>query len=213
MALNLSSQVAAANALPYATSPFSQGFTVEDYRARYREHGETVRWWKAVEAGVSYIEQELDAAVRVVVLNDSRDLKHPDFGQLTVGDLKHCGVPDEIFLAPYDRVLYPKRWRPTTHTGEFEDDELTLPRLLINSVQQIYSGSTLVAPDDYTLTGRVIRWIGAGAAPENPRILYRFTPQYEFRGEGDREPFHGADAGMLPQIVPLFLLAEGDEIE
>lgn len=194
-------------------SDFSRGFTVDDYRKEYRNHGEPVRHWAAIENGESYIEQTLDPEIRVLVLTDMRDLKRPNFGQITAGDLKHCGIPDEIFLAPNDRVLYPNRSRAATWKGEFENDVITLPRLFIHSVKRLYSESNLISPDDYEVDGRVLTWVGAGDAPESVVVLYRYTPQYEFRGEGDRQAFEGADAGRLPQIVPVFLLGEEDEVE
>lgn len=221
MALDLSAATAAANAMAYDIAPFASGFIIEDYRARYREHGTQVRVWHAVDmpdgaAGVGlngrkYVEQVLDPAVRVLLSSKRIDDDEPDSTLIRVGDLQYAGIPDEILLRLNSRVLVLDDERDGEFKASFTVDEtLELPRLHIARVEAVYTSSGAADVLDYQIEDNVIRWIN-GSPPAQVTVQYWYHPQYEFRGDGDKQAFLAGDGGRMPQIVPLHLLAEGEE--
>jgi len=222
MPLNLSSQVAAANALPYATAPFSIGLTGEDFRDLHIDHAQRVRWWKAVEmpkgaagvglSGIRYFEQILGGCLITYKFSNERQLDEDEFGKIRVGDVRFSAMPDEIELSSGDRILAIDSPKIAASVLRVNDDsEATLPRLHIAGVETVYDAAGVVIPNNYEVLDRVIRWVGSGAAPDEISVRYRFYPMYEFRGENENQAFVGTDGKRLPQIVPLDLLAEGEE--
>lgn len=223
--IDMSSRVEAANAAEYAAAPFTEGLTGEDFRTIANQgHGRAVRWWQAMTGvadnsgrdGITLEEVSLSSEIKVLVFNDGMEVTDPEFGRIRIGDIRHSGMPDEIELAIHDRTLYPDRYHHSTEkitpSGTQFDN---LNHLFVVGIHQIkLANGTTVDALKYELYGRQIKWRDPSYIPSQPySVRYRWNPQYEFRGDGERLAPLGEDDVRLPQIVPLHLVPANKERE
>lgn len=223
MSMNLSARIAAANALPLAPSPFSQGLQAEDFRVQVREYGERVRWLQAIEtaavlggqaptrAGVVYIEKPLAPEVRVFLYQEGRDLAPEQFGILTRGNMMMSFLPDEIDPVRDDRFVALDRTFTSRQLFTVSGSApVALNHKTVISVSAMWNAGGVVLASRYAITNGLLTWIGA-APSGDVTLVYKYRPCYEYLGENAHQAFLGTDGARLPGKGPVRLLSAGED--
>lgn len=214
------------NSLEYpGQSAFAEGLTAGDFRREYRRHGQRIRWWKALrdvptgftgpngETRVSgngpvYLEQPLESGVRVLFWQSQEIKITAEFGVIDSGTTMIGCLPDEMELAPFDRILALDQRLPPERV--VQQGEAPLPASYPAAVLNVWTFGELIDPSTYGLEGREIIW--HGEVPEGDLVIeFQRHPLYEFRGELNHLQPIDSDGVRLPQRGALRLVSKGAE--
>jgi hypothetical protein len=180
-----------------------------DFRAVHHEHGETYRWFKALEAtnydpsdntytrgasgvekGHKFVEQTVPTAARILVWDSTSGMQdEADTGTLPEGASWCSVMPDETYFGYMDEVILTqraavKRVVMTRATGTVYD---ALPRTPAVALVDVRQSSTVYAPTThYVLSNDRIQWVGATKPADGTKYAVEFTysPTYTFIGDG-----------------------------
>lgn len=211
-------------ASPYdGSSPYSQGPTADEYRARVRQYGERLRWLRAIEgtqgpsgetptkSGKFFVEVPLDPAVRVFLSQNRRDNPSEEFAQLATGQTTISFLPDELDPIRDDRFVALDR-SLTDRTSFMPSGAAfdALPHKSVLSILAVFAPHQQLLPARYHPSSRGIEW--TGAPPTQPlTVLYTYRPHFEWLGDDVRQGPLDTSGARLPTTGTLRLLSAREE--
>lgn len=164
--------------------------------------GERIEWWRAYpcscyDPATNYDAQEeceacergfvyrLQEELRGIVHRVRREMVHPDFGMVQVGDLLLTTMPSDMTIANWDRiVLLEREFEVWDRLVRGERDTITnagshiVEIVTVGDQEQVYEQGA-----DWTFTPpNTITWLGADAPVGIYSVLYRRNPAFWFVG-------------------------------
>lgn len=225
MALDLDAAVAAANALPLAPEPFSQGLTAADFAAQHEAHGETFRYWEATPQadatddsnadGNLFVEVELSGNGHGYFHTTKKEVVSEQFGLVPRGSSMMSCLPGVVELTPGGRMARTGQvWAQNVVITRGAGDTDPLPQRFVQRIWGVTLADGMVAdaadyeavsadsPNDNDKGG--IRWLdNAPAAGTRYTVKMGYHPLYAVQGELIQGEPNGADGQRLPQRILL----------
>lgn len=192
------------------------GLNPEDFRFLIAVHGEEVDWYKAMpctcynpanndyeadgsracpygcEFGHQYLLQTIPAGVKAFVAGVRREYIDPQLGLIQIGDANVITMPDEIPLAPPDKLVLKQRELMNRELLVKGGTESPVNRPVVR-VTTVMAGAGTIYNEgvDWQLTDDAIEWLDGGNSPDegvNYSIEYVFRPTFWFLGIRNQAP-------------------------
>mgnify|MGYP000903570622 CR=1 FL=1 len=200
----------------------------EAYRQLILRQGEDFRWLQSMpsdaydpRSGLDGDQEDLhsdhghiyrDCGIRRgLITQQKRDALHPDLGWIHVGQLWLTVMPDEVLLAPWDKIVLVER-------VQIENERLVRG---VDQLGQLYPVQVVVVADSaaeymqdvhwrYDSATRKLVWLSGGpTAGDVYSVRYEYRPMYWFLGGDYRSPrpVPGSDVqtpvkGLLSLVPP-----------